>query len=82
VGLYRPHSGHIFYNGTREDEIEIDSLRERIGFVTQDSQLFSGSIRENLLFVNPGASDSDCMDVLRQASWIVSWPAPIEASTL
>ena len=68
VGLYRPHSGHIFYNGTREDEIEIDSLRERIGFVTQDSQLFSGSIRENLLFVNPDASDSDCMDVLRQAS--------------
>lgn len=68
VGLYRPHTGHIFYNGTREDEIAIDDLRERIGFVTQDSQLFSGSIRENLLFVNPGATDSDCMDVLRQAS--------------
>ena len=68
VGLYRPHAGHIFYNGVREDEIEIESLRERIGFVTQDSQLFSGSIRENLLFVNPTATDADCMDVLRQAS--------------
>ena len=68
VGLYRPHSGHIFYNGTREDEVEIESLRERIGFVTQDSQLFSGSIRENLLFVNPGATDEECMDVLRQAA--------------
>lgn len=68
VGLYRPHTGHIFYNGTREDEIEIDGLRERIGFVTQDSQLFSGSIRENLLFVNPRATDEDCMDVLRQAA--------------
>src|SRR5579863_4669720 len=68
VGLYRPQTGHIFYNGTREDEIEIDGLRERIGFVTQDAQLFSGSIRENLLFVSPRATDGECMDVLRQAS--------------
>jgi ATP-binding cassette subfamily B protein len=68
VGLYRPHAGHIFYNGTREDEIAIDGLRECIGFVTQDSQLFSGSIRENLLFVRPEATDAECMDVLRQAS--------------
>ncbi|HXJ41991.1 MAG TPA: ABC transporter ATP-binding protein, partial [Bryobacteraceae bacterium] len=68
VGLYRPKTGHIYYNGTPEDEIEIDSLRERIGFVTQDAQLFSGSIRENLLFVRPDASDAECMDVLRQAS--------------
>jgi ATP-binding cassette subfamily B protein len=68
VGLYRPHSGHIYYNGTREDEIDIDGLRERIGFVTQDAQLFSGSIRENLLFVSPKATDEECLDVLRQAS--------------
>ena len=53
VGLYRPQIGHIYYNGTREDEIDIDALRERIGFVTQDAQLFSGTIRENLLFVRP-----------------------------
>jgi ATP-binding cassette subfamily B protein len=68
VGLYRPQTGHIYYNQTPEDEIEIDSLRESIGFVTQDAQLFSGSIRENLLFVQPNATDSECMDVLRQAS--------------
>src|SRR5271165_137467 len=68
VGLYRPLRGHIYYNGTPEDEIAIDGLRERIGFVTQDAQLFSGSIRENLLFVRPGATDAECMDVLRQAS--------------
>jgi len=68
VGLYRPHHGHIRYNGTREDEIAIDDLRERIGFVTQDAQLFSGSIRENLQFVRPGATDEECMHVLRQAS--------------
>jgi len=68
VGLYRPQTGHILYNQTREDEIEIDSLREKIGFVTQDAQLFSGSIRENLLFVRPDATDAECMDVLRNAS--------------
>ncbi len=68
VGLYRPKSGHIHYNGTPEDEVDIDGLRKRIGFVTQDAQLFSGSIRENLLFVQPDATDDECMDVLRAAS--------------
>ncbi|MES1261195.1 MAG: ABC transporter ATP-binding protein, partial [Acidobacteriota bacterium] len=68
VGLYRPQEGHIYYNQTPEDEVEIEGLRESIGFVTQDAQLFSGSIRENLLFVRPGATDEECMDVLRQAS--------------
>ena len=43
-------------------------LRERIGFVTQDTQLFSGTIRENLLFVNPKATDAECLDVLRRAA--------------
>ena len=62
-------SGHILLQRhAAKIEIEIEGLRERIGFVTQDAQLFSGSIRENLLFVRPGATDEECMDVLRQAS--------------
>jgi len=68
VGLYRPQSGHIFYNGTPEDQIAIETLRERIGLVTQDTQLFSGSIRENLLFVQPNATDEECLDVLHQSA--------------
>ena len=68
VGLYAPKSGHIFYNGTPEDQVAIEDLRERIGFVTQDAQLFSGSIRENLQFVRPNATDQECLEVLRQAS--------------
>ncbi len=68
VGLYTPKSGHIFYNGTSEDQVAIEDLRERIGFVTQDAQLFSGSIRENLQFVRPSATDQECLEVLRQAS--------------
>jgi ATP-binding cassette, subfamily B, bacterial len=68
VGLYRPQSGEILYNGHPAATIDLDQLRERIGFVTQDTQLFSGTIRENLLFVNPAATDADCLDVLRQAA--------------
>ena len=43
-------------------------LREKIGFVTQDTQLFSGTIRENLLFVNPKATDEECLAVLKKAA--------------
>jgi ATP-binding cassette subfamily B protein len=68
VGLYPPASGRILYNGVSSTDIDLDALRERIGFVTQDTQLFSGTIRENLLFVNPTASDAECLDVLRQAA--------------
>ena len=68
VGLYPPGSGRILYNGVASDEIDLDALRERIGFVTQDTQLFSGTIRENLLFVNPRATDQECLDVLRRAA--------------
>jgi ATP-binding cassette subfamily B protein len=68
VGLYPPGSGRILYNGLSSTDIDLDVLRERIGFVTQDTQLFSGTIRENLLFVNPKATDAQCLDVLRRAA--------------
>ncbi len=68
VGLYRPGGGRILYDGTPHDRIDLDGLRERIGFVTQETQLFSGSIRENLLFVCPDASDAECLEVLERAA--------------
>jgi ATP-binding cassette subfamily B protein len=68
VGLYQPLQGDILYNGTLSKEIDLDQLREKIGFVTQDTQLFSGTIRENLQFVRPGATDEECMDVLKRAA--------------
>jgi ATP-binding cassette, subfamily B, bacterial len=68
VGLYRPKSGDILYNGHFSSDVDLNQLRERIGFVTQDTQLFSGTIRENLLFVNPKANDAECLDVLHKAS--------------
>jgi ATP-binding cassette subfamily B protein len=68
VGLYRPQEGRILYDGHSADTVDLDRLRERIGFVTQDTQLFAGTIRENLLFVRPDASDAQCLDVLHKAS--------------
>jgi ATP-binding cassette, subfamily B, bacterial len=68
VGLYKPIEGKIFYNGFPQDEVDLDDLREQIGFVTQDTQLFSGTIRENLLFVNPDASDDEIYTVLKKAA--------------
>jgi ATP-binding cassette, subfamily B, bacterial len=68
VGLYRPQSGLIRYNGIDAGRIERSELRSQIGFVTQDTQLFSGSIRENLLFVRPDATDEECLDALHRAA--------------
>jgi ATP-binding cassette subfamily B protein len=68
VGLYRPQSGDIRYDDFSIDDVDLNEVRERIGLVTQDTQLFSGSIRENLLFVNPDATDEECMAVLNKAA--------------
>lgn len=68
VGLYQPMEGNVLYNDIISKEIDLDQLREKIGFVTQDTQLFSGTIRENLKFVRPDATDEECMNVLHRAA--------------
>lgn len=68
VGLYQPVIGEVVYNGISSKEIDLDQLREKIGFVTQDTQLFSGTIRENLQFVRPNATDEECLNVMEQAA--------------
>jgi ATP-binding cassette subfamily B protein len=68
VGLYTPLEGRVLYNGAPGTAIDLEELRTQIGFVTQDTQLFSGSIRENLLFVNPNATDAECLEVLDKAA--------------
>jgi ATP-binding cassette subfamily B protein len=68
VGLYRPQAGRLLYNGVDSREVDMTQLRERIGFVTQETQLFSGTIRENLLFVRPDATDAECLDALHRAA--------------
>ncbi|HUR80352.1 MAG TPA: ABC transporter ATP-binding protein, partial [Thermoanaerobaculia bacterium] len=68
VGLYQPTAGRLSINNIDANEVDPDELRARIGLVTQETQLFAGTIRDNLLFVNPNATDAECIEVLRQAA--------------
>lgn len=68
VGLYRPQQGRILYNGIDENNISFEDLRSQIGFVTQDTNLFSGSIKENLMFVNPNATHEELHEALEKAA--------------
>lgn len=66
VGLYKSNKGY-YVNGINSSDLDFESVRSRIGFVAQETQLFAGTIRDNLKFVNPDASDDDCLDVLKAA---------------
>lgn len=68
VGLYHTQQGTIQFNHINSEEILFDELRSQIGFVTQDTQLFAGTIRENLLFVCPSASEEQLQEALQKAS--------------
>lgn len=68
VGLYKPTSGSIKINGKNVQEVDLDKIRNKIGLVSQDTQLFAGTIRENLLFAYPKATDEDCLNALKSAS--------------
>lgn len=68
VGLYKPVSGEIYFNEERSDDIRYNELRRQIGFVTQDTQLFAGSIKDNLLFVKPDATEAEMIEALNKAA--------------
>jgi ATP-binding cassette subfamily B protein len=68
VGLYRPGAGELFYNEVASADLDVDHLRARIGLVTQETQLFAGTIRDNLQFGSPQATDAQCAEALRQAA--------------
>jgi ATP-binding cassette subfamily B protein len=78
AGLYRPDCGEIYFNGHPSALIRYNPLRRQIGIVTQDSQLFSGTIKENLLFVMPDATEEQMREALHKAScdWILFRSAP------
>jgi ATP-binding cassette subfamily B protein len=67
TGLYIPTTGKILVNGTDVKKVDAEALRTRIGIVAQETQLFAGTIRENLLFVNPRATDKEMKEALQHA---------------
>ncbi|HET9430483.1 MAG TPA: ABC transporter ATP-binding protein, partial [Chitinophagaceae bacterium] len=68
VGLYSPVSGDILYDNISSRDIRYNKIRQQLGFVTQDTQLFSGTIRENMQFVKPDATDEEINLALEKAS--------------
>jgi len=68
AGLYRSTSGKLTVNGVGPGKLDYEDLRRRIGLVSQETQLFAGTIRENLLFVNPRATDAECVRAMEQAA--------------
>ena len=68
VGLYRPVSGSILFNEIASATVRYNEFRRQVGFVTQDTQLFAGTIKDNLLFVKADATDAEILDALHKAS--------------
>jgi ATP-binding cassette subfamily B protein len=79
--LYDPQEGSVRINGVDLREAKLDSVHARIGIVTQESHLFHDTIRANLLYARPGASEAELMRALRAAQilpLIESLPAGLD----
>ncbi|HEX5267847.1 MAG TPA: ABC transporter ATP-binding protein [Acidimicrobiales bacterium] len=65
--MYDPTAGSVRIGGADARAVTQESLRASIGVVTQDAHMFHDSIRANLLYAKPGATDSELVDALRAA---------------
>lgn len=66
--FYETERGEILIDGQPTRDLKVRSLREQIGMVTQESFLFNGTIRENLLMGNPQARDADLLEAIDAAN--------------
>ncbi len=79
--LYDPTSGRILLDGADVRDLTIADLRKEVGLVTQDVQLFSGTIRDNLTFFDPEITDErlyDAFHALGVESWIKRLPQGLD----
>ena len=67
LGLYQPTEGHVRIDDTDIQQLHHIDIRRNIGCVPQDSQLFYGSIRDNITLGRPLADDRDVMDAANRA---------------
>jgi len=67
VGLYTPDRGSIFFNKASSRNIRYNPLRRQIGFVTQETQLYAGTIKENMQLVKVDATDDEIIEALDKA---------------
>ena len=67
LGLYRPDNGAVLFNEIDARRLRYNEARRQVGYVTQETTLFAGTVRENMQFVRPEATDAQIMTALRQA---------------
>ena len=68
LGLYTPRSGTIRVFGEDTAEMSISQLRDSIGVVFQEASLFSGTIRENISYARPDATDEEIVTAAKKAN--------------
>ncbi|WP_409525972.1 thiol reductant ABC exporter subunit CydD [Nitrincola sp. MINF-07-Sa-05] len=68
LGFLRPSAGEVRINGIPLSELERDSWLQKVAWVSQQTTLFPGTLRENLLLAAPDASDEQLLDACRQSS--------------
>jgi ATP-binding cassette subfamily B protein len=68
LGLYQPTKGLIKVNNENLYNFKPELFKQKISYVSQDTQLFAGTIKDNLIFVKPNATDAECLNALEQAA--------------
>lgn len=81
--FYDPDAGDIRLGDISIREVSLTRLRQRVGIVTQDVQLFQASVRDNLTFFNPAISDEriiDVLDDLGMMRWFRGLPSGLDST--
>ena len=66
AGSCLPASGEVYFNEVSTRRLRYNEARRQVGYVTQETSLFGGTVRENMLFVRPDASDDQILSALEQ----------------
>ncbi len=66
--LYDVNSGSVTFNGVDVRELDLEYLRKNVGIVSQETYLFNGTIRQNLQYANPEATEEDMINALKKAN--------------
>ncbi|MBQ7487878.1 MAG: ABC transporter ATP-binding protein [Clostridia bacterium] len=66
--LYDVSAGTVFFDGTDVRQLDLAYLRQNVGIVSQETYLFNGTIRENLLYARPDASETDLIEACKKAN--------------
>ena len=81
LGFYQPSGGQLLFDGKRASEYDLRALRSQMAIVPQEVLLFGGTIRENIAYGHPGASDMAIREAARQAnalSFIEAFPEGLD----